>query len=90
VGIDASEIRAARTGARGDNDLVWIGNAANLAAKLTALSSDYPTWITKRVYDRLHDGQKLSSAGENIWREWLWNEHDNQTIYSSSYWRELT
>lgn len=90
VGIDTSEIRAARTGVRGDNDLVWIGNAANLAAKLTALSSDYPTWITKRVYDHLHDGQKLGSNGENIWREWLWNEHDNQTIYSSSYWRELT
>ncbi|HEX8124226.1 MAG TPA: adenylate/guanylate cyclase domain-containing protein [Allosphingosinicella sp.] len=90
VGIDTSEIRAARTGARGDNDLVWIGNAANLAAKLTALSSDTPTWITKRVYDYLQDDQKLGSNRENIWREWLWNEHDNQTIYSSSYWRELT
>ncbi|HEX8513670.1 MAG TPA: adenylate/guanylate cyclase domain-containing protein [Allosphingosinicella sp.] len=89
VGIDTSEIRAARTGVRGDNDLVWIGNAANLAAKLTALSSDNPTWITKRIYDYLQNDQKLGSAGENIWREWLWNEHDNQTIYSSSYWREL-
>jgi class 3 adenylate cyclase len=35
VGIETSEIRAARTGVRGDNDLVWIGKAANHAAKLT-------------------------------------------------------
>jgi class 3 adenylate cyclase len=90
VGIDTSEIRAARTGVRGDNDLVWIGNAANLAAKLTALSSDNPTWITKRVYDYLQDDQKLGSNRENIWRKWHWNEHDDQIIYSSSYWRELT
>jgi class 3 adenylate cyclase len=27
IGIDTSEIRAARTGVRGDNDLVWIGTA---------------------------------------------------------------
>lgn len=90
VGIDTSEIRAARTGVRGDNDLVWIGNAANLAAKLTALSADSSIWITKRVYDRLRDNQKLGSQGENIWREWIWDEHDNQTIYSSTYWREMT
>lgn len=36
VGIDTSSIRAARTGVRGDHDIVWIGNAANLAAKLTS------------------------------------------------------
>jgi class 3 adenylate cyclase len=35
VGIDTSELRAARIGVRGGNDLVWIGRAANYAAKLT-------------------------------------------------------
>lgn len=89
IGIDTSEIRAARTGVRGDNDLVWIGNAANLAAKLTALSADNPTWITKRVYDCLDSGQTTGSQGENIWRKWNWSEHNKEEIYSSTYWREF-
>lgn len=87
VGIDTSQIRAARTGVRGDNDIVWIGNAANLAAKLTSLNADTPTWITKRVYDRLNDNQKLGPNGENIWRKWRWTQHGNDEIWSTTYWR---
>jgi class 3 adenylate cyclase len=34
IGIDTSPIRAARIGVRGGNDLVWVGRAANYAAKL--------------------------------------------------------
>lgn len=85
VGIDTSEMRAARTGVRGDNDLVWIGNSANLAAKLTAESAQYPTWITDRVYGYLDDEQKLSK-GTNMWKSWKWGKHNNDTIYSSTYW----
>lgn len=40
VGIDMSRLRTARIGVRGDNDLVWIGRAANYAAKLTTLSGN--------------------------------------------------
>ncbi len=90
IGIDTSTIRAARTGVRGDNDLVWIGNAANLAAKLTALSADNPTWITKRVYDYLDAPQKKGAQGEDIWRKWKWSEHNEDEIYSSTYWRSFT
>jgi class 3 adenylate cyclase len=90
VGIDTSEIRAARTGVRGDNDIVWIGNAANLAAKLTNYSADNPTWITKRVYDYLKDNQKLGPSGENIWKSWNWNAHNKDQIYSTPYWRTVS
>ena len=90
VGIDTSEMRVARTGVRGDNDLVWIGNAANLAAKLTALSADNPIWITKRVYDFLDDPQKLGPQKESIWRRWQWGQHNNDEIYSSTYWRSFS
>lgn len=90
IGIDTSTIRAARTGVRGDNDIVWIGNAANLAAKLTAQSADCPTWITKRVYDHLAAGQKTGPKGENIWRKWKWSEHNEEEVYSSTYWRSFT
>ncbi len=90
VGIDTSAIRAARTGVRGDNDIVWIGNAANLAAKLTALNADKATWVTARVYNRLNDKQKLGSGGENIWRKHTWSQHGDDDIYSTNYWRSLT
>ncbi|MGC1271578.1 MAG: adenylate/guanylate cyclase domain-containing protein [Croceibacterium sp.] len=90
IGIDTSPIRAARTGVRGDNDLVWIGNAANLAAKLTALNADTPIWITKAVYDVLDDAQKLDADKMDIWKSWLWNEHDNREIFSTTYWRAIS
>ncbi|MDR9782147.1 adenylate/guanylate cyclase domain-containing protein [Rhizobium redzepovicii] len=89
VGIDTSEIRAARTGVRGDNDIVWIGNAANLAAKLTALNADTPTWITKRVHDYLDTKQKVGSRGESMWKKFTWTAHDNDEIYSSNFWRAI-
>ena len=41
VGIDASELFVARTGIRRANDLVWVGRAANHAAKLGACYPDY-------------------------------------------------
>lgn len=90
VGIDTSEIYAARTGVRGDNDIVWIGNAANLAAKLTTLAADNPTWITRRVYDLLKDNQKLGPNRESIWKKWKWTEHNDDEVYSTTYWRTIT
>lgn len=59
VGIDTSKLFVARTGIRGSNDLVWVGNAANNAAKLAALDPRYPTYITADVYSRLHETSKL-------------------------------
>lgn len=41
------------------------------------------------MYDNLNDQQKLGSKGENIWRKWVWNEHNDQEIYSTTYWRVL-
>jgi class 3 adenylate cyclase len=43
VGIDTSNLFAAKTGVRGANDLVWVGRAANYAAKLSALPDSHPT-----------------------------------------------
>lgn len=90
IGIDTSEISAARTGVRGDNDLVWIGTAANLAAKLTSLNADQPTWITKRVYDCLVNAQKFGPQGEDAWHHWKWSQHYDEEVYSSTYWRAFS
>ncbi|QNQ40042.1 adenylate/guanylate cyclase domain-containing protein [Brucella intermedia] len=85
VGIDTSKLLVAKTGVRGANDLVWVGRAANWAAKLTTLSHDTPTWITKAVYDKLAPEAK-STNGTNMWEHRLWTKMNNADIYRSS-WR---
>jgi len=82
VGIDTSDLMATRTGVRGYNDLVWVGSAANHAAKLCSLSSDYPTRITKAVYDRLHASCKTHD-GKQIWEEVTWKAMGGVNIYRS-------
>jgi len=84
VGIDSSQLRTARIGVRGDNDLVWIGRAANYAAKLTTLS-EKSTWITKPVYDCMHENVKVSK-GVNMWEARSWTSMKNLPVYCSTYW----
>lgn len=72
VGIDTSQLRTARIGVRGDNDLVWIGRAANYAAKLTNLAGK-PTRITQDVYNLLADQSKYSN-GEDMWVREYWDD----------------
>lgn len=83
IGVDTSQLRAARIGVRGDNDLVWIGRAANYAAKLTAIG-EKPLWITKAVYDSMN--KEVKFAGEtNMWEKRLWGKMANLEIYCSSF-----
>lgn len=88
VGIDTSTVRAARTGVRGDNDIVWVGRAANYAAKLTEIKMAERTWITKSVYDQMNEEVRLSSGSprQNMWKSYTWNGHDKSQIYGST-WR---
>jgi class 3 adenylate cyclase len=81
VGIDTSEVRVAR-----GNDLVWIGRAANYAAKLTECRSDYPTWVTAEAYNKLMDSSKFSSsAKQNMWKEFKWTAMNNIKVYGSNW-----
>lgn len=87
VGVDASALWVARTGVRGANDLVWVGRAANHAAKLCGLSSEYPTWITGTVYDAMRDEVKTSD-GRSMWEKRLWTAMGNRVVYRSDWtWR---
>lgn len=69
VGIDTSKLFIARTGIRGNNDLVWVGNAANHAAKMAALPTTYSTYLTADVYTMLKDWAKLGGKDpkKNMW-----------------------
>ena len=84
VGVDMSQLRTARIGVRGDNDLVWIGHAANHAAKLTGIS-EKPLWITKAVFENMHNDVKFSK-GIAMWERRAWTKMNNAEIYCSTYW----
>lgn len=85
AGIDTSQLFVAKTGARGANDLVWVGRAANYAAKLSALPADSATYITKVVYDSMSDEAKFGSNGRPMWELLKWSSFDNSIIYGSSW-----
>ena len=70
VGIDTSDLRAARTGVWGSNDLVWVGRSANYAAKLSAFNDEgYYTFITETVYNAMQDDAKKCSGGRSMWEK---------------------
>ena len=84
VGIDTSNLFVARTGIRGANDLVWVGRAANYAAKLSSRSGP-GTQITAAVYNKLRRKSKIGANGRNIWTQVRAREIGNNVIYTSSW-----
>ncbi len=89
VGIDTGEIRVARAGVRNDNDLIWVGRAPNIAAKLSSIREQgYSTYVTKAVFDKLHESSKVFN-GQNMWetRSWAKGEpYGTSVVYRSSWW----
>jgi len=86
VGVDTSDLFIARTGIRGSNDLVWVGRAANYAAKLCSLrEGSYRSWITETVYSSLHDSVKFHE-GRAMWERVKWDEKDIYVYRSAWSW----
>ena len=83
VGIDTSSLFVARTGIRGANDLVWVGRAANHAAKLAGRNGA-ATQITAEVYGQLHDSLKVGRNGQSMWTAATAAEIGHRRIYTSS------
>ena len=90
VGIDSGKLFVARTGIRGSNDLVWVGRAANHAAKLCELREvGYSSYITEGVYGMLNDAAKFGgSPRQNMWEKRRWSG-TGRTVYRSSFWWKL-
>ena len=71
VGVDTGTVLAVRGGVRGTNDLIWIGRAPNLAAKMSDVREHpYSSFITAAVFNMLNDetkygGERRSSCGSN-------------------------
>lgn len=85
-GVDYSKLMVAKTGVRGANDLVWVGRAANYAAKLCAIPESNRTWITAAVYDAMLDEAKYGGTPkQDMWRQRAWADMGNQRIYCSNW-----
>lgn len=83
-GVDTSELLVARTGIRNNNDLVWIGRAANHAAKMCAFRQEgYQTWITEDVYRVIEKYVKFHN-GRNMWEQCTWKKY-NRLVYRTKY-----
>lgn len=87
VGIDTSQLFVAKTGIRNANDLVWVGRAANYAAKLCSLGdATYPTYITESVFKPLNDEAKFCGTPRSLmWEKRMWTER-NIIVYRSNWW----
>lgn len=91
VGVDTGTVLAVRGGVRGTNDLIWIGRAPNLAAKMSDLREHpYTSFITSAVFGLLNDHSKYGGNDKELmWERRIWNFlGDNLHIYRSSWWRK--
>jgi class 3 adenylate cyclase len=86
VGIDTSSLFVARTGIRNSNDLVWVGRAANYAAKLSGFSeTGYSLFITEAVFNAMSDASKNGgSPRRSMWDKGYWADR-SLTIYRSNW-----
>lgn len=88
-GIDTGKVMVIRGGIRNNDDLVWVGRPANIAAKLSAIREDYPTYITKNVFMKLANSSKYGASGGLMWEERTWEkgkEYGVPTVYRSNWW----
>jgi hypothetical protein len=85
--VAKSQLFVARTGIRGSNDLVWVGSAANTAAKMWALrQGDYASYITADVYQSMHESIKRGGQpSQPMWENYLWAE-EGLNVYRSNWW----
>ncbi len=86
IGIDTSEVLVVRGGIRKHNDLVWVGRAPNVAAKLSSVRTvRYPLYITKQVFRHLDHEAKSDVKGKNRWTLHPWGKVDGiDKVYRSN------
>jgi len=89
VGVDTGKALIVRGGVRGHNDLVSIGRAPNVAAKLSDVrQGNYHSYITQDVFNGMLDSAKYSGENKLMWDGPYTREVGGQkiTVYKSS-WR---
>ncbi|MGJ7442976.1 adenylate/guanylate cyclase domain-containing protein [Aquipuribacter sp. MA13-6] len=90
VGIDTGKAMIVRGGVRGDNDLVSVGSAPNIAAKLSGVrTSGKRVLISAAVYRLLHESAKLGGkAKTDMWTQLGTTSFGGKAVtYYGSNWR---
>lgn len=89
VGVDVSNLFVIKTGIWGSNYLAWIGDAANIAAKMSEIRGrSCHSFITERLFKRLNANSKYGDPATKA--RCMWESTDlkiqGQQIYESSWW----
>jgi class 3 adenylate cyclase len=87
VGVDSGEILVSRSGAKNGEQFLWIGTPVNMAARLSREGeSDYATYITESVYQKLADASKLGGdPSRDMWERRTWVK-TKKIVYRSNWW----
>jgi class 3 adenylate cyclase len=93
VGVDTSKVMVVRSGIRNNNDLVWIGRAPNVAAKLSAIRDPgYTSYLSESVFKVIIDESKISTLpptpGKVMWEAKTWERgkpYGVGTVYVSNW-----
>lgn len=85
TGIDTGDVFVVRTGIRAHNDLIWVGRAPNVAAKLSSIrDTPYHSFITGTVFDQMADLVKVTN-GVSMWEERTWTSGPVPRVFRSSW-----
>lgn len=89
VGVDSGSLLVTKTGIRDSNDLVWVGPAANIAAKLCDLGdTTYRSFITEAVFSRLAESAKYGGNPRSLmWEKRMWTARGTVIYRSSWHWK---
>jgi adenylate cyclase len=89
VGVATGEARMVRGGVRNDNDLVSVGEAPNVAAKLSELRTGGVSFIAESVYSVLDEHAWKSNDGRNMWAFDSTRTFGGKAVkvYSSTWWK---
>ena len=86
IGIDTGEALVDRGGVRDNNDLISIGKAPNVAAKLSEIRDSYQLTISAAVYEAMSNEVAFLENGTRLWSQsYRRNESGtNDLVYRSS------
>ena len=85
TGVDTSEVLVVRSGVRNNNDLIWVGRAPNVAAKLSAIrEAPYYTFITDDVY-KVISAEAKTTDGKAMWEGRKWTTGPVENVYRSTW-----
>ncbi len=90
VGIATGQALIVRGGVRGSNDLISIGDAPSIAARLSEIRNGYSLHVTDAVHDNSHASVRKCQNGGEFWKPGTDPTIGGKVIgtWMASYWRK--